>query len=74
MDLLIHETIHELVFPMATITTSKLPPNLSKQGCNMAYQVIYLMKTYNIPPTLVVNNDQTCVHLIPTTKERIWGA
>ncbi len=57
-------------FRMATVATSKLPPNLSKQGCNMVYWVTYLMKAYNIPPTLVVNNDQTCVHLIPTTKER----
>jgi hypothetical protein len=38
----------------------------------MAYQVIYLMKAYNIPLALVVNNDQTCVHLIPKTKERTW--
>jgi hypothetical protein len=36
----------------------------------MVYQVAYLMNVYNIPPTLVVNNDQTCVHFIPRTKER----
>jgi hypothetical protein len=36
----------------------------------MVYQVAYLMKAYNTPPALVVNNDQTCVHLIPRTKER----
>jgi hypothetical protein len=56
-------------FRMATKAARKLPPNWSKQGCNMVYQVAYLMKAYNIPPALVVNNDQTYFHLIPRTKE-----
>jgi len=30
------------------------------------------MKVYNIPPALIVNNDQTSVHHIPTTRERTW--
>jgi len=70
--MLIHEAIHELVFQNDHNRTSKIPPNLSKQGCNMAYQVVYLMKAYNIPPTLAVNNEQTCVHFIPRAKERTW--
>jgi hypothetical protein len=37
----------------------------------MVYQIVYLLKVYNIPLVkLVVNNDQTCVHLIPTTREK----
>lgn len=39
----------------------------------MVYQVVYLVKVYNIPPIkLVVNNDQTCLHFIPTTREKTW--
>jgi hypothetical protein len=38
----------------------------------MAYREVYLMKVYNIIPTLIVNNDQTSIHLIPTTRERTW--
>jgi hypothetical protein len=38
----------------------------------MAYQVAYLMKDYNIPPTLIVNNDQTSVCLVPIARERTW--
>jgi hypothetical protein len=30
------------------------------------------VKVYNIPPTLVVNNDQTYVHPIPIAGERTW--
>jgi hypothetical protein len=38
----------------------------------MAYRVAYVMKDDNIPPTLIVNNDQTSVHLIPIARERTW--
>jgi hypothetical protein len=38
----------------------------------MAYWITYIMKAYNIPLILVVNNDQTCVCLIPTIGERTW--
>jgi hypothetical protein len=38
----------------------------------MAYWVVYLMKVYNITLALIVNSDQTNIHLIPTTKERTW--
>ncbi len=33
----------------------------------MAYRITYLMKLYLIPPCLVVNTDQTGIHLVPTT-------
>jgi hypothetical protein len=56
---------------MATTTTSKLPPNWYKQGCNMAYRVVYLMKVYNITLALIVNNDQTSVH--PDDKKKDLG-
>ncbi len=38
----------------------------------MPYWVVYLVKAYNIPPTLVVNSNQIGVHIIPTTRERTW--
>jgi hypothetical protein len=43
----------------------KLPTNWYKEGCNIAYQTIYLMKAYNIPIAHVVNSDQIGVHFIP---------
>jgi len=59
------------LFKMATTTTSKLPPNWYKQGCNMAYWVVCLMKVYNITLALIVNNDQTSVH--PDDKKKDLG-
>ncbi len=44
-------------FRLATTVASKLPPNWSKQICYTTYQMTYLVKVYNILPTLVVNND-----------------
>ncbi len=38
----------------------------------MAYWVVYLVKAYNIPLAPVINNNQTCVHIIPITRERSW--
>jgi hypothetical protein len=34
----------------------------------MGYIVAYLAKIYDIFPTLMVNNDQTWIHLVPTTR------
>jgi hypothetical protein len=38
----------------------------------MAYCVAYLAKTYDIPPSCVVNIDPTSMHLAPTTRECTW--
>ncbi len=57
---------------MATTIASKLPPNWFTQGLTRAYRVYYLIKTYPIPPTLIVNNDQTRVHLVFNGGERTW--
>ncbi len=38
----------------------------------MAHQIAYLVKIYNIPPCLVVNIDQTKVHLVPTRGDQTW--
>jgi hypothetical protein len=57
---------------MATTTTSKLPLYWITQGPTMAHRYVYLLKAYSIPPTLVVNNDQIKVHLIPNKSEITW--
>jgi hypothetical protein len=38
----------------------------------MAYHV-HLTKAYNIPPSLVLNSDQTNIHLVHVARERIWS-
>jgi len=38
----------------------------------MAYRITYLMNVYNIPPSLVVNSDQTSIHLIPIARYWSW--
>jgi hypothetical protein len=38
----------------------------------MTYKVVYLVKAYSIPPTPVVNSNQTNVHLVPIGGERTW--
>jgi len=43
-----------------------------EQGCFMVDHVSYLARAYNIPPRLVVNSDQTRIHLVPITKECMW--
>jgi hypothetical protein len=53
-----------------TITTTKLPPNWKNPRTKMTYKVACLVKTYNILTTLVINTNETSVHLIHTRKER----
>ncbi len=38
----------------------------------MAYHVAYLAKAYDIPPSLIIINDQTRIHLVPTVGECTW--
>jgi len=47
----------------------KLPLNWEEQGRFMTYRVIYIAKAYNIPPSLVVNSDETDIHL---ARECTW--
>jgi hypothetical protein len=50
----------------ATTAASKLPNDWELQGLKMAQRVAYLVKCYNVPQELVVNTDQTGIHLMPT--------
>ncbi len=38
----------------------------------MAYRNVYFLKAYSIPLALVVNNDKSKVHLVPTNGEKTW--
>jgi hypothetical protein len=38
----------------------------------MTQRYTYLIKVHNIPQSLVVNSDQTGIHLVPTAGARTW--
>jgi hypothetical protein len=42
------------------------------KGKMMAQRCAYLVKMHNIPPSLVVNTDETGIHLVPTGGTRTW--
>jgi hypothetical protein len=46
-------------FHKPTITKGKLPNDWEKQDHMMVLQIAYLVRIYNLPPSLVVNIDQT---------------
>jgi hypothetical protein len=57
-------------FRPTTTTTTKLPPNWEDQGTKMVHKVTYLVKAYNVPALIVINMDQTRIHLVPTCGEK----
>ena len=50
----------------STTAAGKLPKDFQEQGKAMAQRCAYLVKVHNIPKELVVNSDQTGIHLVPT--------
>lgn len=48
-----------------TTAASKLPNDWRQLGIDMAKRVAYFMQLYGVHPSLVVNMDQTGVHLAP---------
>ena len=54
--------------------TSKLPLDWMEQELNMNYRVAYIVKVFGIPSSLVVNSDQTGIHLVPIAGDKIWDA
>ncbi len=39
---------------------------------NISYQIASLVKVYNIPSSLVVNNSQTRIHFVLIASEKTW--
>ena len=56
----------------ATTTAGKLPDDFELQGLTMVQRCVYFIKVHNIPQSLVVNSDQTGIHLVPTGGARTW--
>jgi hypothetical protein len=56
----------------STTAAGKLPHDYEEQGKKMAQRCAYLVKMHNIPPSLVVNTDQTGIHLVPTGGAKTW--
>jgi hypothetical protein len=53
----------------STTIASKLPADWESQGHDMAYSIAALVKTYDIPEELVINSDQTALHIRPSTDQ-----
>jgi hypothetical protein len=49
-----------------------LQANFHQSDLLKAYRVAYLVKAYYIPLTLVMNNNQTIIHLEPNGGEKTW--
>ena len=56
----------------STTAVGKLPKDFEEQGKAMAQRCAYLVKVHNIPKELVVNSDQTGIHLVPTGGSKTW--
>jgi hypothetical protein len=48
-----------------TTPASKLPDDWRDKGVEMAKRIAFFMQTYKVHPSLVINMDQTGVHLAP---------
>jgi hypothetical protein len=59
-------------FRKGTTITNKILTYWWGQGLNISYWIVYLVKVYNIPSSLIVNNSQTKVHLVSIASERTW--
>jgi hypothetical protein len=56
----------------STTSAGKLPSDHEEQGKKMVQRCAYLVKIHNIPQSLVVNTDQTGIHLVPAGGSRTW--
>ena len=59
---------------ICTTAASKLPLDWMEQGLNIIYMVAYIAKVYGIPSSLVVNSDQTGIHLVRAAGGKTWDA
>jgi predicted dithiol-disulfide oxidoreductase (DUF899 family) len=56
-------------FKVATTTTNQFPINWKHQRQDMGFRIVYLVKTYDIFTTLMVNKDQIGMHLVPIARK-----
>jgi hypothetical protein len=56
----------------STTTSGKLPKDFEEHDKAMAQHCAYLVKIHNIPNKLVINSNQTWIHLVPTRGSRTW--
>jgi hypothetical protein len=59
-------------FRKPTTVKGKLPKDWVQQGHMMTFRISYLVRTYDIPQSLVINTDQIGIHLVPMAGERTW--
>jgi hypothetical protein len=59
-------------YRVATTAAQKLPLDWEAQGLKMSQRIAYLVKSYSIPDSMVINTDQTGIHLIPTGGAHTW--
>ena len=60
-------------FRTGTGEARKLLKDWEHQGLQMAQRTAYLVKAHSIAPELVINTDQTGIHLVPAGGARIWA-
>ena len=51
-----------------TKTAKKLPKDFDKQKCHFLDHVTTAMRTHNISADLVINFDETGLHIVPVDK------
>lgn len=59
-------------FRAATTAAQKLPKDWKEQLELMALRVAFEVQAYNIPEALIVNADQTAMHLVPAAGSRTY--
>ncbi len=57
---------------MATTTAQKLPKDWEHQLDMMAYRAAFEVLTHGVPVELMVNMDQTAMHLVPLRGSRTY--
>ena len=56
----------------STTAAGRIPKDFEEEGKAMTQRCTYLVKVHNIHKELVVNSDQTWIHLVPTWGSRTW--
>jgi hypothetical protein len=57
----------------ATGAVRKLPSDWELKGLQMAQKTTYLVRAHSITPEMMVNTNQTGIHLVPTRGSKTWA-